>query len=497
MHKRKKFVSLLAGIMAAVMLLSLLLSLIPAKVRAASSSEIKKQIQELKNQKGELQNQIEDLQNEFDSNEDEITQMVSQKYILDQEVYLLYEQIENMNQQLTAFGLLIADKQDELDEAQALLEDLNIKNKERIRAMEEDGTVSYWSVLFKAKSFADLLDRMNMIDEIAAADRRRLKEMSRAAEAVAHAQAELQSEKDELQLAKNELVATHESLNQKQAESQQILNDLIARGYELEDLFAKYEQEEKDLMAEIAAKEEEYNEAKYREWIAYMATYTEPTTEPPETEPPTTKPTTPPEETKPADPTEKPGEDEQNKETQPDQTEPAETQPEEGKTEETQPEDGKSEETQPEATEPEETEPPATEPTKPKVTWVVPCSYRQFSSPFGNREAPTAGASTYHEGVDLAGPEGTPIYATRSGTVTASTFGRAAGYYVTINHGDGFSSIYMHMTRYVVKKGQTVEQGQLIGYMGATGIATGSHLHFGISYKGVYVNPANYMYFHP
>ncbi len=475
MHKRKKWVSFLAGLMAAVMLLSLILTLIPTKVRAASSSEIKKQIEELKNQKGQLQEQMKDVREEFESNEDEISSMVSQKYILDQEVFLLYEQIENMNQQLTAYGLLIADKQDELDAAAQLLEELNIKNKERIRAMEEDGSVSYWSVLFKAKSFSDLLDRMNMIDEIAAADKKRLKEMSKAAEAVAMAKAELQEEKDELQSAQDELQATHEELYQKQAEAAQLLNDLIAKGYELEDLFDQFEQEEKDLMAEIAAKEEEYNEAKYREWVAYMSTYTEPTTEPPETEAPTTKPTDPPKETekpegKPTEPEEKPGEDGE-KETQPEETESEETQPE-------------------------ETEPP-TEPTQAKVTWRVPCSYRQFSSPFGNREAPTEGASTFHEGVDLAGAEGTPIYATRAGTVTTATFGRAAGYYVTINHGDGFSSIYMHMTRYVVKRGQSVDQGQLIGYMGATGIATGSHLHFGISYKGVYVNPANYMYFHP
>jgi murein DD-endopeptidase MepM/ murein hydrolase activator NlpD len=64
---------------------------------------------------------------------------------------------------------------------------------------------------------------------------------------------------------------------------------------------------------------------------------------------------------------------------------------------------------------------------------------------------------------------------------------------VTINHGDGFSSVYMHMTHFVVSVGQKVSQGQLIGYMGSTGISTGSYLHFGISYNGTYVNPALYV----
>ena len=86
--------------------------------------------------------------------------------------------------------------------------------------------------------------------------------------------------------------------------------------------------------------------------------------------------------------------------------------------------------------------------------------------------------------------------ATRSGTVTTATYGSAAGYYVTINHGDGFSSIYMHMTHYDVKAGQYVSAGQVIGYVGKTGVATGNHLHFGISYGGKYYNPALYVNFY-
>ena len=68
---------------------------------------------------------------------------------------------------------------------------------------------------------------------------------------------------------------------------------------------------------------------------------------------------------------------------------------------------------------------------------------------------------------------------------------------MTINHGDGFASIYMHMTNFLVSKADYVSSGQLIGYMGSTGISTGSHLHFGIIYNGAYVNPANYVYLHP
>ncbi|MBP3673004.1 MAG: peptidoglycan DD-metalloendopeptidase family protein [Oscillospiraceae bacterium] len=439
MNKRKKLVSILAGIMAAVMLLSLIFSLIPTRASAASSSEIKQQINDLKAQKEELQAQMEDVQSQYEANEDEIANIVDQKNVIDQEIFLLHEQIDNINEQLSAYALLIADKQDELDEAKERQEELNAKNKERIRAMEEDGSISYWSVLFKASSFSDLLDRLNMIDEIAASDQRRLQEMSEAAEKVAAAQADLEAEKEELEAAKEELDATQAVLDEKQTEAQELLSELIAHGEELSELYEGFELEESALMDEIAQMEQEYNEAKRQEWLAYMATYT--------TVPPATTETT---------------------------SSSGTTTNSSGTT------SGNN-----------------SSGTTSSGTWLVPCSYTLLSSPFGNRDQPTAGASTYHQGVDLAGPEGTPIYASRTGVVTIATNSKSAGYYVTINHGDGYSSVYMHMTRFVVSKGQAVSAGQLIGYMGSTGISTGPHLHFAISYNGSYVNPANYVNLHP
>ena len=329
---------------------------------------------------------------------------------------------------------MIADKQDDLDAAQERMEELNTKNKERIRAMEEDGSISYWSVLFKANSFSDLLDRLNMIEEIAASDQKRLRELSEAAEQVAVAKDELDAEKDELDDAKAELDETQAALEEKQAEAQDLLAELIAHGEELEDLYEGFELEEEELMAEIAQMEKEYNEAKRQEWLAYMATYT--------TVPPATTATSP---------------------------------------------------TSGTTTNSSGTASGNSSGTTSSGSWLVPCSYTMVSSPFGNRDAPTAGASSYHQGVDLAAPAGTPIYASRTGVVTVATYSKSAGYYVTINHGDGYSSVYMHMTNYVVSKGQAVSAGQVIGYVGSTGISTGNHLHFGISYNGSYVNPANYV----
>ena len=430
MKNRKRMVSIMAGVMAVIMLLSLNLSLIPTNVSAASSSEIKKQIAELKNQKKELENQMKDVQEQTEENEDEIANLVNQKNAIDQEIFLLYEQIENINQQLSAYALLIADKQDELDEAQAHLGALSEKNRARIRAMEEDGEVSYWSVLFKANDFSDLLDRLSMIEEIAAADRKRLEEMDEAAAEVAAAQAVLEAEKQELEVVKKELDAAQVVLDEKRAEADALLVELVEKGFELEELYAQMEADEEALLDDIAQKEKEYNEAKRQEYIQYMSTYV---TVPPATQGGSSGGTT---------------------------------------------SSGGG----------------TSSGVVSSGSWLRPCAYTMVTSPFGNRNTGIAGASTYHQGIDLGAPEGTPIYASRTGVVTTATYGKSAGYYVSINHGDGFSSIYMHMTRYVVSKGQAVSAGQLIGYVGSTGVSSGPHLHFGISYNGKYVNPANYVY---
>ncbi len=450
MNRRK-----LSLILAAAVLL--LCILIPQSANAASSSEIRNQINDLKDQKSELQNQMAQLQDQYEETENEILNIVGQKNIIDQEIGLLYAQIANINDQIAAFNLLIADKQDELDSAQTLLKDLSAKNKERIRAMEEEGNLSYWAVLFKANSFSDLLDRLNMIEEIAASDHRRLQEMSEAATEVEQARVDLEAEKADLDLTKAELDGTYLELEQKRQESDALLQQLLQRGEELEALYGELAAEESELLNQIAQKEQEYNDAKHQEWVEYMATYT---TVPPETTaPPTTVPPT----------------------TRPPETETGE--PTEGKEEDKEEDKGNSEDNG------------GNSGNTSTVTWLRPCSYILLSSPFGNRDQPTAGASTYHQGVDLAGPAGTPIYATRTGVVTTASYTNAAGYYVSINHGDGYSSIYMHMTNYVVRSGQAVSAGQLIGYMGSTGISTGPHLHFGIAYNGGYVNPALFINF--
>ena len=383
-------------------------SMMPGSVFAASSAEIQKELDFLKDENKAIQAEINAIQRQFDANANDIQALVDQKNAVDREIALLNTQIININDQISAYGQLIADAQDRLDLAEGHLEDLSRKHKERIRAMEEEGKVTYWDVLFEASSFTDLLDRLNMVDEIAASDQRRLEQMREAAALVESNRDALEDGKTELEETRVQLADTQASLEIKRAASDDILRELIEKQEEFQLLLDESEAAQDDLMREIAAKEKELSAAKYEEHLAKLALQGQ--------------------------------------------------------------------------------NPPS------NASWYTPVSGYTLTSPFGMRKHPVLGVNRMHNGIDMACASGTPIYATRAGTVTTAAYqAGGAGNYVSINHGDGFASIYMHMTHYVVYAGQSVAQGQLIGYVGSTGISTGPHLHFGISYAGTYVNPLAYI----
>ena len=400
MGKRKQWISLLAGILAFIMIFGIVAGVLPTVVNAASSSEIAAELSGLKADKAELDQKLKDLKSQLSDNLDDMEAIVEQKDNIDQQVFMLYAQQDNLNEQIMSYSLLIADKQDELDAAETRLEELTEKHKARLRAIEEGGSLSYWAVLFQAKSFTDLLGRFYMIQEIAAADQRRIEEMGAVAKEVSAAKEALQAEKKELEQSRKELEATQAELEVRQKEAEDLLAALIATGDEYEELIHAAEQEANELNKEIANKEAEY----------------------------------------------------------------------------------------------EASLPPVTQhPDSGTVTWLVPCKYIKLTSAWGYRQNPTGPGTEFHDGVDLANNSGTPIYATRSGYVHAADTGKNLGNYVTLNHQDGYKTQYAHMTYFVVKTGQWVEQGQLIGYMGSTGRSTGPHLHFSIYYNGTSQNPANYM----
>ena len=388
--------------------LSMCLTILPVPGMAKSSSAIKEELNALKDKNAEIKAEIDGIRQQYNATANQIQDLVNRKDAVDQEIGLLHEQIQVINQQITAYGQLIADSQDDLDDAQLRLDALNEKHKERIRAMEEAGTISYWQVLFEANSFTDFLDRLEMINEISASDQKRINEIQKVAQEVSVTRDQMQEELSQLSLAQTQLEESQSELEIKRTESDELLRSLAVQEEEFQLLLDDSEAKQDQLMKEIAQKQKELSSAQYEEKLAKLAAQ------------------------------------------------------------------GKN--------------PPSS------ATWITPVSGYTITSPFGMRVHPVYKYQLMHNGIDLACPTGTPIYATRAGTVTRAAYqAGGAGYYVSLDHGDGFGSIYMHMTNYVVSAGQKVTAGQLIGYVGSTGVSTGPHLHFGVSYAGSYVNPMAYI----
>lgn len=404
MRKNRQAYRVFAGILA----LALAVTCLPVEASAANSKQIQEELDALEEKNAAIQREIDAIQSQYNANFGEMTSIVDQKGAIDQEIALLSNKIENTNDQIATHSQLIADTQEQLESAQKELRDLSNAHRERIRVMEEYGDLTYWSVVFEANSFMDLLDRITMMQEISEADRRRIEQMRIVSDIVTVTQQNLEKEKEDLEVTREALAADQLILEEKRKESDELLYDLEKKSEEFELLMAQSEILQDDLMLEIAAKEKELKEAKYSEELARLALQGE--------------------------------------------------------------------------------NPPSS------ASWVTPVSGYTITSPFGMRNHPILGVARMHNGVDMACAQGTPIYATRAGTVTVAAYqAGGAGNYVSINHLDGFSSIYMHMTNYVVSVGQSVSQGQLIGYVGSTGLSTGPHLHFGISYAGTYVNPLAYI----
>lgn len=120
-------------------------------------------------------------------------------------------------------------------------------------------------------------------------------------------------------------------------------------------------------------------------------------------------------------------------------------------------------------------------------------SYTRVSEEYGPRIHPTLGIPQFHNGVDLASPKGTAIYAAYDGTVVAAAYSATMGNYVMIDHGSGLYTIYMHASTLYVEKDDIVIRGETIAAVGSTGRSTGPHLHFSVRLNGEYQSPWNYI----
>lgn len=131
-------------------------------------------------------------------------------------------------------------------------------------------------------------------------------------------------------------------------------------------------------------------------------------------------------------------------------------------------------------------------PSESGFLWPLSSGYNVLTSLFGPRPHPVTGKPNNHTGIDVSAPKNTKIYAAKSGVVTTSTYNNSYGNYVVVSHSDNTSTLYAHMTTRNVREGQTVKQGDVVGYVGSTGSSTGNHLHFEVRLNNVRQDPVDY-----
>ncbi len=197
-------------------------------VRAARSDELQEKLDELNEQKKENAAREEEVRQQLEENYDQVRAIVEQKKELDERINGTRERMAALNDQIEEINQSISDKQAELDVSEAERVELNEKYRLRIRTMEETGTISYWSVLFNATSFADLLSRIDMINEIVTADQLMLRQMEDLAAKIERQRQELEADKQILEEKRQEMVTLNLELEAQRLESDEFIHQLNA-----------------------------------------------------------------------------------------------------------------------------------------------------------------------------------------------------------------------------------------------------------------------------
>lgn len=370
-------------------------SLLPEAMVVPASAVTQAEIDAMKEEANSLKQQQEEIQDQLDSLAADRENAMARKTLLEQQINATRAEINTIAAQIAKYDELIAQKQEELSQAEAEEQAQYELFCERVRYMEEQGEVSYWSILFSSKDFADLLDNAMMVEEIMDYDNQVMDQLIALREQIEEDKAELETARQEQQDAKAEQEAAQANLQAQESEVDALLSQISNQEDELEAREAQLRAASDAATAEIAAAE--------RELAAQIANV----------------------------------------------------------------------------------------PSESGFLWPLPGRYN-LSSLFGSRKHPITGKANNHTGIDIPASSGTSILAAKSGVVTTSTYNNSYGNYVVVSHSDGTSTLYAHMVRRNCSKGDTVSQGQVIGYVGTTGSSTGNHLHFEVRVNGSRVDPINY-----
>lgn len=390
--------------------MALLLSFWPLglQVSAVTQSEI----DALEAQRDELRQRRDNVQEQLASLEDSMEDMLERKSALDEQSVLLGRDIELINEQISLYEGIIADKKAAAEKAAAEEQEHYTLYCERVRDMEENSAWSYLSYVLGADGISELIARLTDISDIMSYDKRLQQEYEAARQRADAALAEYEAVQEAQRQKQAELLDSQTELEEKISASAEIIDALESDIDSYMDYEESVAAEMAEVQAEIDAKAEELRKQQEAE------------------------------------------EAKKN---------PAVSQPTVG--------------------------------TVSGGYYMWPSATTYITSPFGPRVHPIYGQLKPHTGVDIGAWYGTEIYAAASGTVSLAVVDYSSvgyGTYVAIYHPNGTTTLYAHMSSLAVSAGQTVTQGQVIGYVGSTGASNGPHIHFEIRVNGACVDPMLY-----
>lgn len=430
-------------------------------VRGSSLDDLQKNIDELQQTQQDLQQQMDNVQNEQNSLQKGLSDTQAKVGELETRKQALEQNMKEIDQQLGAAVKEMSDvaaqeeaKQKEIDATNTELaraeetEHQQYENmKLRIRYMYESGNQKYLSVLLSAADASDLLTRAEYITSIYRYDRKMLTRYEDAKKVVADQKAILSNQYRELEKLKTQAEkkkTAAEQLLAKKNEELQKYNETIKANQELVQEYEKQIAYRDDLFAQLEAAA--YDASVQRD--AAISSLTSMFS--------------------------------QMQEAQRSQAESAAAQAVLKKMA-----DAEQQKLNAQG---------YTITVDPNSLFVWPCpSSTRITSPYGWRTHPIYGDMRFHNGIDIGADMGTAIIAAYRGTVIGAGYDSSMGNYVMVDHGEGLVTIYMHASYLCVSQGDVVETGQMIALVGATGDATGPHLHFTVRLNGNYVSPWNYV----
>ena len=446
---RKKAVSVIAVILAVLMLLSLVVGVIPLTAHADELDEL----DELRAKKAELSGQVQEIKERIDGLKEQQANVLEQMVALMEQNRLAEEQLEIIDEEIREYEILIQNKGKEVDAAKDRENVQLEKYRTRVRAMEESGGYNILALVLQSDNFSQLITAIDDMGEIMESDRQLQHEYETAREETEEVKAQFETEKTVYEGKQQELRDEQAAIQADMERGEEILyglqDEIDAAIKEWESAQAAEEAAAATISNVIAS----YNARKANERAAEQAVAAQAV----------------------AQARQQVMEMAQaNYEAIAAGYEPIYS------------------EAQIQQIAEEAQVGYVAGSQSSGYVWPLPCSQR-VTSRFGTRSDPFTGESRYHSGIDIDGfgNDGAPVIAAASGEVITASYDSAYGNYVIIDHG-GTSTVYAHMSGLAVSYGQTVSQGETIGYVGATGRATGTHLHFEVYVGDERVDPAQY-----